>query len=85
MRYGPRPKLVGDPDQIDPLLARPPAAKAHQSRQEDCDICGLVERGCFGFGCSRTQRGVWACQDLECREEAERRARLPAHHLEAAE
>ena len=85
MRYGPRLKLVGDPDQIDPLLARPPVADPRRPRQEDCDICGLVERGCFGFGASSKQRGVWACQDPECRDEAKRRSRAPAHQLQAAE
>lgn len=44
--------------------------------QEDCDICGHVEKGCFGFGCSRTRRGVWSCFDPDCRAEAEARSRL---------
>lgn len=84
MRYGARPKLVGDPEWVDPLLNKREVA-VHRPRQEDCDICGLVEHGCFGFGCSRTRRGVWACQDIDCRAEAEARARGTTTILIAAE
>lgn len=80
-----RPKLVGDAEWVDPLLAfgRQPAPVI--GRQEDCDICGQVERGCFGFGISRTRRGIWACQDIDCRAEAADRARGTTTTLIAAE
>lgn len=61
------------------------AELAAEPRQADCDICGLVEAGCFGFGSFRNRRGVWACQDLDCRTEAEARWRAAARTLEAAE
>lgn len=80
-----RPKLVGDAEWIDPLLAPGRQPTPVIGRQEDCDICGLAERGCFGFGCSRTRRGVWACQDIACRAEAEARALVTSATLIAAE
>ena len=70
----PRPKFVGDPDHIAPSWAREAEDTAQPGIQADCDICGLVGAGCFGFGAFRTQRGVWACDDLDCRSEAEARA-----------
>lgn len=83
MRTGPRPKLVGDPEYLEPMLALRPTRGA--PGQADCDICGLVEAGCFGFGVFRARRGVWACQDIDCRTEAKRRAADMHHHLVAAE
>lgn len=53
--------------------------------QEDCDICGLVEAGCYGFGSFRNRRGIWACDDPKCRAEAQARSRMSARQLEAAE
>jgi hypothetical protein len=84
MRHGPRPKLVGDPDILDPLPA-PTSADTDAPRQEDCAICGLVGAGCFGFGVLRGRRGIWACVDLECRAEARARSRMSAPQLIAAE
>lgn len=43
--------------------------------QNDCDVCGLVGAGSFGFGCFIGRRGVWACDDLDCRAEAKARAK----------
>lgn len=60
-------------------------AEASGPRQEDCAICGLVEAGCFGFGVLRGRRGIWACEDLECRAEARARAGRSDHQLVAAE
>jgi len=54
-------------------------------RQEDCAICGLVGAGCFGFGVLRGRRGVWACEDLECRAEARARSGASDLQLVAAE
>lgn len=72
-----RPKLVGDPEWIDPLLARGAIAlTAQPGVQEHCHICGLVDGGCYGFGVMRGQRGVWACTDEVCRSEAKQQARL---------
>nr|WP_056119566.1 hypothetical protein [Methylobacterium sp. Leaf122] len=84
MRHGPRPKLVGDPDFLDPLPA-PASAEPASPRQEDCAICGLVGAGCFGFGVLRGRRGIWACEDPECRAEARARSGTPDHQLVAAE
>ena len=72
-----RPKLVGDPEYIDPLFAlaaRGPVVEA--GLQEHCHICGLVDGGCYGFGVMRGQRGVWACKDEVCRSEAKQQAGL---------
>lgn len=80
-----RPKLFGDPDFIDPLLAVGRQPEPVIGHQEDCAVCGLVEAGCFGFGVLRGRRGVWACEDLECRAEARARSRMSAPQLEAAE
>lgn len=70
-----RPKLVGDPEHIDPLLAFDREPEPVIGKQEDCDICGQVEKGCFGFGGSRMRRGVWSCFDPDCRSEAEARSK----------
>ncbi|MBA9070265.1 hypothetical protein FHR71_004031 [Methylobacterium sp. RAS18] len=61
------------------------AQQASGPRQEDCAICGLVGAGCFGFGVLCRRRGIWACQDLECRTEARARSGMPDHQLVAAE
>lgn len=61
------------------------AAQAASPRQADCNVCGLVEAGCFGFGSFRDRRGIWACQDIDCRAEAEARWRAAGRTLEAAE
>lgn len=72
-----RPKLVGDAEWIDPLLAFGAPVEAPQPGvQEHCHVCGLVNGGCFGFGVLRGHRGVWACTDEACRAEARERARL---------
>lgn len=72
-----RPKLVGDPEWIDPLLPRAGSQPAPEPGvQEHCHVCGLVNGGCFGFGAFRGQRGVWACTDAICKAEAEERSRL---------
>ncbi|CAO4173254.1 hypothetical protein AFFFEF_02147 [Methylorubrum extorquens] len=84
MRRGPRPKLVGDPDYLD-FLPAGASAEPGVPRQEDCAICGLVGAGCFGFGVLRGCRGIWACEDPECRAEARARSGIPNHQLEAAE
>lgn len=84
MRRGPRPRLVGDPDFLDPALV-PASAESDAPRQEDCAICCLVGAGCFGFGVLRGRRGVWACEDLECRAEARARSRMSNPQLIAAE
>lgn len=80
-----RPKLFGDPDFVDPLLAPGRQPEPTTGHQEDCAVCGLVEAGCFGFGVSRRRRGIWACQDLECRAEARARSGTSDHPLVAAE
>jgi len=70
-----RPKLVGDPEHIDPLLALVADEPVPQPGvQEHCHVCGLVNGGCFGFGVLRGCRGVWACEDVNCRAEAKSRA-----------
>jgi hypothetical protein len=70
-----RPKLVGDPEHIDPLLALGADEPAPQPGvQEHCHVCGLVNGGCFGFGVLRGHRGVWACEEAGCRAEAKSRA-----------
>ncbi|MBB5758833.1 hypothetical protein HNR00_003560 [Methylorubrum rhodinum] len=84
MRAGPRPKLVGDAEHLDPGLVLP-SVQAAAPRQADCDICGLVEAGCFGFGVFRNRRGVWACDDIDCCAEAKARAAESHRQLVAAE
>ena len=80
-----RPKLFGDPDFADSLLAPGRQPDPTTGHQEDCAICGLVGAGCFGFGVLRGRRGIWACVDLECRTEARVRSGMPDHQLVAAE
>lgn len=80
----PRPRFVGDPDYLDPLQV-PATATPAAGHQEDCAICGLVGAGCFGFGVLRGRRGIWACEDLECRAEARARSRMTVPQLVAAE
>lgn len=80
-----RPKLFGDPDFVDPLLAVSRQPEPVPGFQEDCAICGLVGAGCFGFGVFRGRRGIWACEDLECRAEARARSRMTVPQLVAAE
>jgi hypothetical protein len=80
-----RPKLFGDPDFVDPLLALGRQPDPVIGQQEDCAICGLVEAGCFGFGVFRRRRGIWACEDLECRAVARARSRTSVLQLVAAE
>lgn len=74
MRAGPRPKLVGDAEHLEPKLVLAAAKAAGHPGQNDCDVCGLVGAGCFGFGSFIGRRGIWACNDLECRTEAKARA-----------
>lgn len=80
-----RPKLVGDAEWFDPLLVPGRQPAPQPGVMEHCHVCGLVDGGCFGFGASRTQRGVWACTDPACRAEAEARARGTTVTLIAAE
>lgn len=69
-----RPKLVGDPDHLAPSWARETTEEPQTGVQADCDVCGLVEAGCFGFNSFIGQRGIWSCQDQDCRAEAQARA-----------
>lgn len=86
MGHAVRPKFVGDPDWVDPLLKQGPVKQGPQPGvMEHCHVCGLVDGGCFGFGASRTKRGVWACTDPDCRAEAEARAHGTTSTLIAAE
>lgn len=69
-----RPKLVGDPDHLAPSWARETTEAAPAGTMNDCDVCGLVGAGCFGFGSFIGKLGVWSCKDLDCRAEAQARA-----------
>ncbi len=69
-----RPKLHGDPDHLIPSWARETGEDLQPGQQANCDVCGLVGAGCFGFGSFRTTRGVWACTKDACRAEAQARA-----------
>lgn len=68
-----RPKLVGDAEHLEPKLVLPEPAPTHVD-QNDCDVCGLVGAGSFGFGCFIGVRGTWSCDDPDCLAEAKSRA-----------
>lgn len=80
-----RPKLVGDPDHLIPSWSPQDAQASAHPGQTNCDVCGLVGAGSHGFGCFAGVRGTWACDDAECRAEAEARAADGRQSLIAAE